>query len=302
MTNQRLTIFGGSGFISSEIVFRLSKHFKEVRVLTRNIDKCNPIKVIKNVEIYLYDPRIVNTFTTHLKESDVVINTVGILNEDKNNTFQDIHYNFVRSLLNKSKEHGISKFIHLSALNANQNGPSIYLQTKGLADDFIKNQSAKTFTTVIFRPSIVFGDKDSFFNRFKKLLQIFPIFPLACPNSKFSPIYVKDLVDFIEESVLSDIYDNSINNVTGPKNYTFLELINFILAVLEIKRVIIPLNHSLSKLQAIVFNYLPGNIFTLDNFKSLQIDNISSDGLKGKSTIENIVPSYLVKNNNKIKK
>ena len=110
------------------------------------------------------------------------------------------------------------------------------------------------------------------------------------------------MVDFIEESVLSDIYDNSINNVTGPKNYTFLELINFILSVLEIKRVIIPLNYSLSKLQAIVFNYLPGNIFTLDNFKSLQIDNISSDGLKGKSTIENIVPSYLVKNNNKIKK
>ena len=200
MTNQTLTIFGGSGFISSEIVFRLSKHFKEVRVLTRNIDKCNLIKVIKNVEIYLYDPRIINTFSTHLKESDVVINTVGILNEDKNNTFQDIHYNFVRSLLNKSKEHGISKLIHLSALNADQNGPSIYLQTKGLADDFIKSQSTKTFTTVIFRPSIVFGDKDSFFNRFKKLLQIFPIFPLACPNSKFSPIYVKDLVDFIEES------------------------------------------------------------------------------------------------------
>ena len=116
------------------LVFRLSKHFKEVRVLTRNIDKCNPIKVIKNVEIYLYDLRIVNTFSTHLKDSDVVINTVGILNEDKNNTFQDIHYNFVRSLLNKSKEHGVwaLKFIHLSALNADQNGPSIYLQTKGL--------------------------------------------------------------------------------------------------------------------------------------------------------------------------
>ena len=67
MTNQTLTIFGGSGFISSEIVFRLSQHFKEVRVLTRNIDKCNPIKVIKNVEIYLYDPRIVNTFQRILK-------------------------------------------------------------------------------------------------------------------------------------------------------------------------------------------------------------------------------------------
>ena len=69
---------------------------------------------------------------------------------------------------------------------------------------------------------------------------------------------------------------------------------------MKIKRIIIPLNHTLSKLQALVFNYLPGNIFTLDNFKSLQKDNISSVGLKGQSSIEEFVPSYLHKKNNKL--
>jgi hypothetical protein len=62
---------------------------------------------------------------------------------------------------------------------------------------------------------------------------------------------------------------------------------------MKIRRLIIPLNYSLSKLQALFFTYLPGNIFTLDNFKSLQKDNISIDGLKGSSTIEEIVPNYL---------
>ena len=76
---------------------------------------------------------------------------------------------------------------------------------------------------------------------------------------------------------------------------------DFILKVKNIKRIIVPLNDTLSYLQALGFTYLvPGNIFTLDNLKSLQIDNISSDGLKGKTTIEEIVPSYLSKKNNKL--
>ena len=153
--------------------------------------------------------------------------------------------------------------------------------------------SSTSFKTVIFRPSIVFGEKDSFFNRFKSLLKLLPVFPLACPNSMFSPIYVKDLTGFIKEASLTDKYDNTIQNVTGPKDYKFIELINFILSTMKIKRLIIPLNYSLSKLQAFAFTYLPGNIFTLDNFKSLQVDNISTGGLKGTSSIEEFVPPYL---------
>ena len=76
MNDKILTIFGGSGFVASELVYKLASHFKEVRVLSRNVEKCNRIKVIKNVEIYLYDPSIISSFTEHLKISDVVINTV----------------------------------------------------------------------------------------------------------------------------------------------------------------------------------------------------------------------------------
>ena len=91
-----------------------------------------------------------------------------------------------------------------------------------------------------------------------------------------------------------------IQNVTGPKDYKFIELIQFILSTMKIKRLIIPLNYTLSKLQAFTFTYLPGNIFTLDNFKSLQKDNVSIGGLKGTSTIEEFVPPYLDDRKNKL--
>ena len=293
MQENTLTIFGGSGFIASEIVYKLSNSFKEIRLLTRNTQACNHLKVIKNIQIHLYDPSNVSSYSIHLNESDTVINTVGILNESRKHSFDDIHFNFVRKIINKSKESSVKKFIQLSALNADENGLSKYLQSKGKADKYISSMSSTSFKTVILRPSIVFGEKDSFFNRFKSLLKLLPVFPLACPNSMFSPIYVKDLTGFIKEASLTDKYDNTIQNVTGPKDYKFIELINFILSTMKIKRLIIPLNYSLSKLQAFAFTYLPGNIFTLDNFKSLQVDNISTGGLKGTSSIEEFVPPYL---------
>jgi NADH dehydrogenase len=293
MQGNILTIFGGSGFIASEIVYKLSKSFKEIRLLTRNTQACNHLKVIKNIQIHLYEPSNVSSYSMHVNESDIVINTVGILNESRKQSFEDIHFDFVRKIVNKSKESSVKKFIQLSALNADESGLSKYLQSKGKADKYISTMSSTAFKTVIFRPSIVFGEKDSFFNRFKSLLKLLPVFPLACPNSMFSPIYVKDLTGFIKEASLTDKYDNTIQNVTGPKDYKFIELINFILSTMKIKRLIIPLNYSLSKLQAFAFTYLPGNIFTLDNFKSLQVDNISTGGLKGTSSIEEFVPPYL---------
>lgn len=300
MQGNILTIFGGSGFIASEIVYKLSKSFKEIRLLTRNTQACNHLKVIKNIQIHLYEPSNVSSYSMHVNESDIVINTVGILNESRKQSFDDIHLNFVRKIINKSKESSVKKFIQLSALNADESGLSKYLQSKGKADKYISSMSSTSFKTVIFRPSIVFGEKDSFFNRFKSLLKLLPVFPLACPNSMFSPIYVKDLTGFIKEASLTDKYDNTIQNVTGPKDYKFIELINFILSTMKIKRLIIPLNYSLSKLQAFAFTYLPGNIFTLDNFKSLQVDNISTGGLKGTSSIEEFVPPYLENKSTKL--
>ena len=300
MNNQVLTIFGGSGFVASEIVYKLSPHFKEIRLLTRNTQKCNHLKVIKNIEVYLYDPQITPSYTNHINLSDVVINTVGILNESKKDSFDNVHFEFVKKIVNKSKELNVKKFIHLSALNADEDGQSKYLQSKGKADKLITSLSSDAFQTIIFRPSIVFGENDKFFNRFKNLLKFIPIFPLACPNSMFSPLYVKDLADFIETSAITNKFNNTIQDVTGPTDYKFIELIHFILKTIKIKRIVIPLNYTLSMLQAFVFTYLPGNIFTLDNFKSLQKDSISSNSLKGQSSIEEHVPSYLYKKNNKL--
>jgi NADH dehydrogenase len=125
------------------------------------------------------------------------------------------------------------------------------------------------------------------------MLKFLPIFPLACPNAKFMPVYVEDLTDFMISTINTiDTYGQKID-VTGPNEYTFRELIDQTLIALNTRRIIIPLNNFLSRLQARVFEKLPGKLFTMDNYQSLQIDSCSDEGFKGSSSLEDIIPQYL---------
>ena len=299
----KITIIGGMGFIGSQLVAKLSKFCKKIVILTRNKSSNSGITVLPNLEIIqvdINDERILKEYT---KGSDILINLVGILNEfDKINTFKLIHYDLVKKISNAIQANKIKRFLHISSLNANPTSSSNYLKTKGMAEDFLLQNTSGFCKVTIFRPSIVFGEKDSFFNKFAKILKFSPIFPLACPAAKFMPIYIHDLTDFIIDSINDTKTYNTSIDVTGPKEYTFRELINLTLKSLRIRRLVIPLGDNLSKIQAIIFERLPGKLFSIDNYHSLKVDSISSEGFKGTTCAEDVVPTYLnrLKNKNHI--
>jgi nucleoside-diphosphate-sugar epimerase len=227
-------------------------------------------------------------------DSNIVINTIGILNESgRDNTFNNLHYELTKKISNAIKLNKVKRYLHISSLNADPRATSEYLITKGLAENYIRDNTDNFCNTTIFRPSIVFGEDDSFFNKFSTILRFLPVFPLACPNSKFMPIYVNELTDFMISTISDNTTYGQKIDVTGPNEYTFRQLIDITLKALKIRRLIIPLNYTLSKLQAVIFQRLPGKLFTLDNFLSLQTDSCSTKGFKGKLAIEDIVPGYL---------
>ncbi len=290
----KCVIFGGTGFVGSNFAQKLSSHASEIVVVTRDTERNKSLKLIPNlklVPISLTDSKLIRDV---LKDAEVVVNTVGILNEfDQVNTFENIHFKFVQRLSHEIKTNKIKRFLHISSLNAKRNEMSDYLHTKGKAEDFILNEMSPFCNSTIFRPSIVFGEEDSFFNKFATLLKFIPIFPLACPSAKFQPIYVGDLTDYMVSCISNtETYNKKIDTI-GPKTYSFNELIKLTTKVLGIKRIIIPLNDFLSKIQAYVFQNLPGKLFTMDNYHSLQIDSVSEDGYVGKTTVEHKLPNYL---------
>ena len=61
-------------------------------------------------------------------------------------------------------------------------------------------------TRSIFRPSIVFGPEDQFFNRFANMARYSPVLPLiGGGKTKFQPVFVGDVAEAIARSVDGEV-------------------------------------------------------------------------------------------------
>jgi len=233
-----------------------------------------------------------------LAGSDVVINLVGILNEagkQPANSFDGAHKELTQRVVKVCESVGVPRYLHMSSLNADaKNGSSEYLKSKGAGEDAVK--ASKSLSWTIFQPSIIFGEKDAFFNRFAALLTSLPVFPLACPDARMAPVHVNDVTQSMI-SALSDVDTiGQIVKLCGPADYTLQELVEFTAQTCGLKRKIIRLPDGLARLQARIMGFLPGKPFSYDNYLSLQTDSVCDANCDRQTTsIEAIVPRYLGK-------
>ena len=302
MLIKKIAILGGTGFVGQSLCNRLSKDGYKLKVPTRNREyNRDNLILLPNLELIETDIHNSDDLKELLIDCDAVINLVGILNEKRNNGkgFRKVHVELVKNLISICKVHGIRRILQISALGADaKNGKSFYLKTKGEAEKLLHSNSVGIKTTIL-KPSVIFGKKDSFFNRFAKLLKICPFFfPLACYKTKFSPIYVLDVVEMIAKSINDPNSYNKSYQLCGPKTYSLKNLISFTSETLDLKCVIIPLNNTLSYFQARVFDFLPNKPFSTDNYLSAQTDSICecNDLFRydiKPTAIEDIVPQYL---------
>jgi NADH dehydrogenase len=288
-------ILGGSGFVGSHLAGQLSKQGYLIKVLSRHPQKQKHLKVFPHLKIIQADVHNPHDLETHFAGCDVVINLVGILNEkgDSGKGFRKVHVELMGKILDACKITHVKRLLHVSALNASAaNGKSHYLRSKGEVEALIRN--AVHLDSTVFRPSVIFGADDSFINRFSDLLQSVPfVFPLACPDARFAPVYVGDVVtkmiDALEDpNTIGQTYD-----LCGPKEYTLREIVDTIQNVAGLNRLIINLSDRLSRMQASAMNYVPGKPFSTDNYKSLQVDSICSKGNVCKTTLEEMLPLFL---------
>jgi nucleoside-diphosphate-sugar epimerase len=183
----------------------------------------------------------------------------------------------------------------MSALNADiASSPSHYLHTKAEGENLLHYCESSTLHVTSFRPSVIFGPGDSFFNRFATLLKQVPLaFPLACPNSRFAPVYVGDVADRFVQALGDKATFAQRYDLCGPRQYSLIELVRYTAAQLRLRRRIIGLPDWLSQLQAAALEWFPGKPFSLDNYKSLKINSICSHGGTEPTSVESIVPYYI---------
>ena len=300
MTIHTICLVGGTGFVGRSLACELTSRGHKTRVLTRRRERHRELLVhpsLELVEVDVHDQRQLNESLTG---SDTVINLAGILNQGSHRTgqFDAVHVELPTKIVAACENQGIDRLLHISALGATEDAPSEYLKSKARGEQRI-HQGAGTITATSFRPSVLFGPGDSFFNRFATLLRLSPVIvPVACADAKFAPIYVGDLVNAVANAIDDKDSGAQRYNICGPREYTLRELLQYTAAVCEEKRTIWGLGESLSRLQAHVLGRLPGKPFSYDNYLSMQRDSTCTDNALPKlgitpTSVEAVVPGYL---------
>jgi len=281
MSKQRnILLLGGSGFIGKHLAFALANRGWRVTVPSRRPHRNRGLLVHPNIR--LLEARITdsNELKNLCEGQQVVINLVGILHERRKGDFRRYHVDFIKAVVEACSEAGIKRLLHVSALGANQaTGSSLYLRSKGEGENLLHTFGQRGLNVTSFQPSVVFGKNDDFINRFAGILKLFfGYFPLACPNSKLAPVYVGDLVEKMVNAIDNRETFGKHYTVCGPEVFTLRQILELIIDTLQLPVRVMPLSNGLSRLQAMILQNLPGKLFTMDNYRSLQTDNVCDDG------------------------
>src|SRR5262249_51204772 len=161
-------------------------------------------------------------------------------------------------------------------------------------------------SAIMFRPAGVFGPEDDIFNNLASLARFSPIVPLIGGGATpFPPGFVGGVAEAIARGVDGQVKKGLIYELGGPDVWTLKELMQFVLATIERRRLLVPLPFPVAEFQAWFLQFLPKPPLTPDQVRLLQADNVVSQQaedegrtLQGLGIIEPraiaaIVPSYL---------
>ena len=290
-------LLGGTGFVGQAIADELANRGVRLRVVTRSAPRAAPLRVLPTVEVMVGDPFDDRFLHEAFDNMDAVVNLVGILHESRRQTFARCHAELPGRVAVAGQSAGVQHIVHMSALKAAPDAPSRYLRTKAEGEANLRQHAGVTAWT-IFRPSVIFGERDAFLNLFASLVRLSPVLPLARAKARFAPVWVEDVARCFALALGNPHCVGHAYDLCGPRAYTLEELVRYVATTLGRRRSVVGLPASLGSMQAFVLEHLPGRLMTRDNLRSMSVDNVCDAPFPGvfgfrPSPIEAVVPQYL---------
>ncbi len=299
-----VTVFGGSGFLGRHVVRALAKRGYRVRVAVRNPNLAGHLQPLGNVgqiQAVQANLRVRWSVDRAVQGADHVVNLVGILFESGRQSFDAVQDFGARAVAEAARAEGAT-LTHVSAIGSDKESPADYARTKARGEQAVLETMPDA---VIFRPSIMFGPEDGFFNRFAAMARLSPALPLiGGGHTKFQPVYVADVAEAIARSVEGKVEGGRIYELGGPETMTFKQCMEKMLEVIERKRMLVSVPWGMARLQGSLLGLLPNPLLTRDQVEMLRTDNVVSQaaeqegrtfealGIKPQA-MDAILPSYL---------
>ena len=274
-----VTVFGGSGFVGTQIVQLLARNGHRIRVAVRRPDLAGHTRMFGSVgQIQPIQANVRNAASVRraVIGADIVINLVGVGFSRGAQSFEAVHVDGAANIAEASRAAGVSTLVHMSVLGVEQAAEvSAYAASKLAGEAAV----LKAFpNAIIMRPSILFGQGDGFFNTMGALSRLFPVLPLIGGATRFQPAYVGDVAEAFAQAAEGKVKPGRIYELGGPQVETHRELIARVQREAGRNRPLLPLPAGIAKLLALPFAILPfPPLLTADQVELLGIDNVVSD-------------------------
>jgi uncharacterized protein YbjT (DUF2867 family) len=300
-----VTIYGGSGFLGRHVVRAIAETGARMRVAVRRPELAGhlqPLGSVGQIVPVQANVRFPDSLLAAAEDADAVVNLVGILFSGGKQTFKSVQDEGARHVAKAAMAVGAGTLVHVSAIGADANSRSVYARSKAAGEAAVRDGFPDA---TIFRPSVVFGPEDDFFNRFGGLARIAPMLPLiGGGHTKFQPVFVGDVAKAVVAALSGSVEAGAPYELGGPEILTMRDVMNRVLDYTLRRRPLVPVPFWAAKLTAAFLQLLPNPPLTIDQVRLLQSDNVVSDAaIKADRTLEglsiepvavaSVVPGYL---------
>ena len=227
----KVFVTGGSGFVGSAVLEELVARDYSVNALTNHRKISIGGDRVHSVEGSLFDPA---TLLAGMAGCTAVIHLVGIIMEKRSKgiTFERVHYEGTRNVVDAAKASGIQRYVQMSALGARSNAMSDYHRTKFAAEEYVR---ASGLEWTIIRPSLIHGPAGEFMQmeagwaRHRKPPFLFmPYFGRGALGlggaGMLQPVYVKDVARAFVEALGNPKTIGEIYPLGGPTAITWPQM------------------------------------------------------------------------------
>ena len=298
---KKVLIFGGTGFVGTQVCEKLNDLPCRITVATRRSDHARHLQLLPLLDVLEIDLHDSAALTDLVAGHDAVVNLIAILHGSED-AFHKVHVKWPLELVRACKAGGVRRIVHISALGASPDSASKYQRSKARGEAALLGSG---LDVTALRPSVIFGAGDKFLNTFARLQQLFPVIPLAGSQARFQPVWVDDVASAVVRCLQDTATIGQIYEACGPQVFRLKELVQLAGRYAGVNhgrgRPVVGLPDALARLQAFFMELAPGDpVLSRDNLDAMKTDNVASGKLPGlqalgitPASLHAIGPAYL---------
>jgi len=294
---KKILVLGGTGFVGHHLCKELLRLQHRITVPTRDASGARAVQSLPSLDLVQADVHDPAVLARLVPGHDAVVNLIAILHGNALE-FERTHVELVKKIVGACRDSGVRRLVHVSALGAAKDAPSMYQRSKAKGEEVLQ---ASQLDWTVLRPSVMFGEGDRFLTLFARLQTVLPIMPLAGADTLFQPVWVGDVVSAIVQCLQRDDTARRAFEICGPDRFTLRQLVKLAGSVSGHARPVIGLPTVLAQLQAFMMELAPGQpLMSRDNLDSMKVDNVASGNQPGldalgisPSALRDIAPTYI---------